>query len=81
MILHHFGFTDETEVVFYDYSKPALAFKKIIITQWNGEDYPSFIKWALAKYQFSETGGGETERLSRDQLWQREIKFGVLKNY
>ena len=57
MILHHFGFTDETEVVFYDYSKPALAFKKLLFTQWNGEDYPSFIKWALAKYQFSETGG------------------------
>ena len=51
-----------------------LAFKKLLITQWNGEDYPSFIKWALAKYKFSETGGVETERLSRDQLWQREIK-------
>jgi len=75
MILHHFGFTDETEVIFYDYSKPALAFKKLLLTQWNGEDYPSFIKWALSKYQFSETGGIETERLTRDQLWQREIKF------
>ena len=75
MILHHFGFTNETEVVFYDYSKPALAFKKLLLTQWNGEDYPSFIKWALAKYQFSETGGIETERLTRDELWKREIEF------
>ena len=75
MILHHFGFTDETEVMFYDYSKPALAFKKLLLTQWSGDDYPSFIKWALAKYQFSETGGVETERLTRDQLWKREIEF------
>tara|TARA_Y100001937_G_scaffold14738_1_gene19912 strand:- start:676 stop:2049 length:1374 start_codon:yes stop_codon:yes gene_type:complete len=75
MILHHFGFTNDTEVVYYDYSKPALAFKKLLLTQWNGEDYPSFIKWALAKYQFSETGGVETETLTRDELWQREIKF------
>ena len=75
MILQHFGFTDTTEVVFYDYSKPALAFKKLLLTQWNGEDYPGFIKWALAKYQFSETGGIETERLSRDELWLRETKL------
>ena len=75
MILHHFGFEDDAEVVFYDYSKPALAFKKLLITHWDGEDYPSFIKWALAKYQFSETGGIETERLTKDQLWQREIGF------
>ena len=75
MILNHFGFCDETEVVFYDYSKPSLAFKKLLVTQWDGEDYPAFITWALSKYNFSETGGTETEIYTRDELWKREIQW------
>ena len=47
MILHKFGFYDDTEVVFYDYSKQALAFKKLLIKEWDGEDYPSFLDYAV----------------------------------
>ena len=75
MILNHFGFHENTEVVFYDYSKPSLAFKKLLVTQWDGEDYPAFITWALSKYSFSETGGTETEIYTRDELWKREIEW------
>ena len=75
MILNHFGFHDDTEVVFYDYSKPSLAFKKLLVTEWDGEDYPSFVTWALNKYGFSETGGNDTQDLSRQELWQREINW------
>ena len=75
MILNHFDFHESTEVVFYDYSKPSLAFKKLLVTQWDGEDYPAFITWALGKYSFSETGGTETEIYTRDELWKREIEW------
>ena len=81
MILHHFNFNESSEVVYYDYSKPALAFKKLLVTQWDGEDYPSFITWALQKYQFNETGGVETETLTRQELWKREVEWwGSEKN-
>ena len=49
MILHKFGFYDDTEIVFYDYSKQALAFKKLLLKEWDGEDYPSFLDYAVAK--------------------------------
>ena len=75
MILNHFGFHENTEIVFYDYSKPSLAFKKLLVTQWDGEDYPAFISWAIKKYSFSETGGVETETLTRQELWEREISW------
>lgn len=75
MILNKFGFDPSTEVVFYDYSKPSLAFKKLLLQQWDGEDYVSFINWALAKYQFNETGGVETEHMTKEKLWQREVDW------
>lgn len=75
MILNHFGLHENTEVVFYDYSKPSLAFKKLLVTQWDGEDYPAFVTWALNKYNFSETGGVETQTLTRQELWEREIAW------
>src|SRR5210317_209852 len=75
MILNRFGFQEDTEVVFYDYSKPALAFKKLLLSHWNGEDYPDFLDWAERKYNIDETGGNETQKLSRQELWQREIKW------
>ena len=75
MILHKFGFYDDTEIVFYDYSKQALAFKKLLLTEWDGEDYPRFLNYAVSKYQINETGGNETQTLSRQELWDREIEW------
>ena len=75
MILHKFGFYDDTEVIFYDYSKQALAFKKLLLKEWNGEDYPRFLEYAVSKYKINETGGNETQVLTRQELWQREIDW------
>lgn len=75
MILNHFNFTDNCEVVYYDYSKPALAFKKMLVKEWDGEDYPRFLDYAQRKYSISETGGNETQDLSRKQLWERELTW------
>lgn len=75
MILNRFGFTENTEVVYFDYSKPALAFKKLLIEQWDGEDYPAFLDYAVNKYNINETGGNETQHLSRNELWRREIEW------
>ena len=47
----------------------------MMLKQWNGEDYPSFINWARKKYQFNETHGTLTEHETDDFLWQREISW------
>ena len=52
-----------------------LAFKKVLLTEWDGEDYPSFLDYAVAKYQINETGGNETQTMSRQELWDREIEW------
>tara|TARA_B110000285_G_scaffold224802_1_gene282096 strand:- start:5184 stop:6551 length:1368 start_codon:yes stop_codon:yes gene_type:complete len=75
MILNTYGFEDDTKVTFYDYSKQALAFKKMLLNNWDGEDYPAFLRWAKAKYQINETGGVETEHQTYEQLWEREINW------
>ena len=75
MILHHYGFEEDSEVVFFDYSKPSLAFKKLLVTEWDGEDYPAFLDYAQKKYRIDETGGNETQNLSRKKLWEREIAW------
>ena len=74
-ILNNFGFKDTTEVVFYDYSKQALAFKKMLLESWNGEDYPDFLMWAKTKYAINETAGTRTENESYNDLWNKEIKW------
>ena len=75
MILNTFDFEHDSEVVFFDYSKQALAFKKLLLKHWDGEDYPDFLKWAERKYQINETGGVETETITRQDLWKREIRW------
>jgi len=75
MILNTYGFEDDSEVVFFDYSKQALAFKKLLLTHWDGEDYPGFLSWAEQKYSINETKGAETETNTRQGLWEREISW------
>ena len=75
MILNKFGFNESTEVVFFDYSKQSLAFKKLLVQEWDGEDYPAFLDWAYSKFKFNETGGAGTETMTRSELWQREISW------
>jgi hypothetical protein len=74
-ILNHYNFTDDCEIIYYDYSKPSLAFKKLLIKEWDGEDYPRFLDYAQRKYRIDETGGNETQHLSRQELWERELKW------
>lgn len=75
MILNTYGFEDDAEVVFFDYSKQALAFKKLLLTHWDGEDYPAFLNWAESKFRINETKGTHTETHTRQELWEREISW------
>ncbi len=43
-ILHQYGFTDTTRVIFFDYSRQALNIRRQMVNEWDGEDYPSYIR-------------------------------------
>ena len=75
MILNTFGFDETTEVTYFDYSKQALAFKKLLIQQWDGTEYTKFLKYAIDKYRINVTGGNETQFKTDAQLWDRELEW------
>ena len=72
-MLHKFGFYEDTEITYYDYSKQSLAIKKILLEEWDGRDYPKFLKKIKQKYSINETHGHSTEGKSYDELWKREL--------
>jgi hypothetical protein len=81
MILHTHGFTERTRLVFFDYSPQALAVKKVLHEEWDGEDYTGFVKYILKKFPHPETfyqlwAEASPENLNWqevDRLWQDEL--------
>ena len=74
-ILNKYGFTDKTEIVFFDYSKQALAFKKLLLEQWDGENYPKFLYDIKKKYpQINETTHNPYGDDDYNKLWEIEIE-------
>jgi hypothetical protein len=74
-MLNKFGFYEDTEVIYYDYSKQALAFKKLLLEEWDGRDYPKFLRYAKSKYQINETFGASTEGKTYEDLWKKELSY------
>ena len=74
-ILNRFGFRDTTKVTYFDYRKQALAYKRMLLENWDGEDYPTFIEWAKSKYAINETAGIRTENETIEDLWLRELRY------
>jgi hypothetical protein len=55
MILNTHGFDSDTRIVFFDYSSQALAFRKLLHEEWDGEDYPRFLEYVFRKLPSPET--------------------------
>ena len=45
-VLDTLGFHDKTHVVVYDYSAPALALRKMMVEEWDGNDFAAFMTGA-----------------------------------
>ena len=78
-ILRSHGYTTDTEVVFFDYSGEALAFRRLLIEHWDGYDLPSFLlphmNPAETHYWLRSTARGQMpERDELEQLWARELQ-------
>jgi hypothetical protein len=43
-LLQTHGFDAQTRVVYFDYSEPALEFRRFLLSDWDGRDYPSFLR-------------------------------------
>jgi hypothetical protein len=54
MMLHSLGFDENTRMVFYDYSRTALEIRKVIVAEWDGDDFPHFARFLIDKFPASE---------------------------
>lgn len=54
-ILQTHGFTADTRVVFFDYSQAALEIKQCLVEQWDGVDFPLFVKYLFSRFPYPET--------------------------
>ncbi len=85
MILHSLGFDNATRMVFFDYSTIALEIRKFVVSQWDGEDFPRFVRYLMKKFPASDVFYQLWADLAADQiawddleqLWLDEIgKWG-----
>lgn len=84
-ILHTQGVHDDTQVVLFDYSRQALAVRRTIIEEWDGDNFPEFVKQLFERHPepdvFYQLWTGVTSRTLDWQdmqiLWHQELdKWG-----
>ncbi len=92
-ILEARGFNENTRLVYFDYSDQALTFKKLLHSEWNGENYPDFLRYLFTKIQPGEAfyqlwGGFSPENVGWDaveETWRQEVAkwggAGVIKDH
>ena len=82
MILHALGFDEATRMVFYDYSKTALEIRQFIVSEWDGEDFPRFVRYLMKRFSSSDVfyqlwanlGPEDIAWDDLQQLWLDEIE-------
>jgi hypothetical protein len=78
-ILETHGFDERTRVVFFDYSPLALDFKRMLVAEWDGVDYPAFVQRVAGRvpdafYQLWNNPRPGTLNLDLvATLWEREL--------
>ena len=81
MLLQTHGFDAHTRVVFFDSSIKALEFRRLLLREWDGVDYPRFVRSAFGQLPVRETFDHLWSSLSPDELdggdlerlWEREL--------
>jgi hypothetical protein len=84
-ILQTHGFDKNTRVVFFDYSPNALEIRKTMLAEWDGRNFPRFVKYLFRRhphpdnfYQlWNDKLPDQIHRSELDSFWQREMqRFG-----
>ena len=84
-ILQTHGFDQNTRIVFFDYSPNALEIKKTMLAEWDGRDFPGFVKYLFELFPHPETfyqlwsgeTPGEVDWSEFARFWHRELeRFG-----
>lgn len=80
-ILQTHGMAADSRVVFFDYSPNALAMRKVMVEEWDGEDFPQFMRHLFARFPTPATfyqlwAGATPDNIDWsvvDKLWQDQL--------
>jgi hypothetical protein len=80
-MLEALGFDERTRVVYFDYSEAGLEFRRLLLAEWDGADYPSFLRRLFrllpasrAHYLLWEGATPETlDWEAVERRWQEEL--------
>ncbi len=83
VILDSLGFDEQTRVVFFDCSTKALEVKRLLLAEWDGEDFPAFALALFRRLPAPETyyhlwAGATPETLdpgALERAWARELEL------
>ena len=83
VVLESLGFDEDTRVVYFDYSRRALETKRLLLEEWDGSDFPAFVRTLFARLPHPATyyhlwGGATPETLDPpllDEAWSRELEL------
>lgn len=82
MILHSHAIDRRTRVVYFDYSPDALEFRRRMLSQWDGMDYPRFIRNIFEQmpapqtfyHLWSHASPDCVDGRDLDQMWAAELR-------
>ena len=80
-MLQTHGFAEDTKVVFFDYSPAALEIRKCLVDQWDGREFPRFVKYLFQKFPHPETfyqlwnnaTPNDLNWVDVESIWEREL--------
>ncbi|MCA9151607.1 MAG: hypothetical protein KDA92_19980 [Planctomycetales bacterium] len=80
-ILQTHGFDANSRVVFFDYSRPALAVRQHLVTHWDGWDFPQMVRELFARFPapdvfyqlWNEVTPDQVTDADLQRMWQREL--------
>lgn len=80
-ILQTHGMDAHTRVVFFDYSSKALDVRRTLVEEWDGEDFPGFVRELFRRFPAPDTyyqlwSGARPDAMDWEVfegLWQREV--------
>lgn len=81
MLLRRHGHRPDTQITFFDYSQRALDIRKVLLSEWDGTDYPGFCRRLMRRFPPGETfyqiwNGLDPSRIDWadvDRLWENEL--------
>ncbi|MEO6454860.1 MAG: hypothetical protein ABIN97_12340 [Ginsengibacter sp.] len=74
-IIESNGCGAKTKVVYFDYSKKALEIRKLLVEEWDGKDFPHFVKHIMKLFPYPSTHYQLWEGITPENINWRDVEL------